>query len=322
MLADKNGSTKSQIHLLVRDEGYWQALLALADHALAAADAAQQTDSGTDTYAFDVYNSADSELWLSAETAMEADEPFDLDVLGFNKGGLLVEWQGLSGFVPASHLIPDHLTRSEDHDTALQARVGTPIRVKLIEVSPQNRRLIFSERAAQVDADTRQSLWERIAPDMVLTGTITNLTDFGAFVDLGGVEGLIHISELSWSRLDHPGDIVEAGQEIEVKVLQVDHARKRVALSNKRTRPDPWQNIEQRYKPNQLVEGRVRDVVQYGAFVTLEDELEGLIHVSELAEGSFLHPRNVVRKDQHVVVRVLQVNPRERRIALSLRGIP
>jgi small subunit ribosomal protein S1 len=193
--------------------------------------------------------------------------------------------------------------------------------VKLIEVSAENDRLIFSERAVQVDADTRQTLWDTIAPGMVMEGVITNLTDFGAFVDLGGVEGLIHISELSWSRLKHPSDIVDIGETIDAKVLQVDHERKRVALSYKMTRHDPWQDIETRYRPDQIVEGVIRDVAPYGVFVTLEDELEGLVHVSEFGDLGGTNPLDSVERGQYIVVRVMNVNARNRRIALSLRGI-
>ncbi|MCA9965644.1 MAG: S1 RNA-binding domain-containing protein, partial [Anaerolineales bacterium] len=154
-----------------------------------------------------------------------------------------------------------------------------------------------------------------------IEGEVTNLTNFGVFVDLGGVEGLIHISELSWSRVLHPSDILEPGNTVSVVVLNVDRRNQRVALSLKRTKKDPWRTAEQRYYAGQLVEGVVSNIVNYGAFVLLEEELEGLIHISELAEGSFLHPRNVVQSGMKVTARVLTVDAASKRLALSLRGL-
>jgi len=183
-------------------------------------------------------------------------------------------------------------------------------------------RLILSERATLVEADQREKLFYRIEPGQIHEGTVTNLTNFGAFVDLGGVEGLIHISELSWSRVIHPSDMVEPDQEVRVKVLNVDSENGRVALSLKRLRENPWLTVDERFKPGQLVEGIISNVVSFGAFVMIEDELEGLIHISQLAEGVFLHPRNVVQKGQIVVARVLKVDGDNKRLALTLRGLP
>lgn len=316
-----DGLSRDRVPPLVRDNSYWQALLAFVEHEAEREPAVSAEMMEGDEFRWTPVSAA-SEAWREAQEALEADEAFELIVTGYNKGGLLVTWRGLSGFVPASHLVGVRAIDQDDaRAAALSNRVGSTVEVKLIEVSAENSRLIFSERAAQVDADTRQNLWEHITPGEEHSGVVTNLTDFGAFVDLGGVEGLIHISELSWSRLDHPSDIVEPGQEVSVKVLQVDRARRRVALSYKQTRPDPWVGIEERYRAGQEVIGVVRDVVAYGAFVTLERELEGLVHVSELAEGSFMHPKNVVTAGRRVRVRVLQVNAGERRMALSLKGV-
>ena len=148
---------------------------------------------------------------------------------------------------------------------------------------------------------------------------MTNLTTFGAFVDLGGVEGLIHISELSWDRVHHPSDVVHPGQQVETYVLGVNPEEGRIALSLKRLRPNPWSDVESRYYIGQLVDGEVTNVVSFGAFVRLEEGLEGLIHISELAEGSFLHPRNVVREGDMVRVRVLSIDGANQRLGLSLR---
>jgi len=179
--------------------------------------------------------------------------------------------------------------------------------------------LILSERAAQVQPGTRAAVLNNIQPGDVCRGLVTNLCDFGVFVDLGGIEGLIHISELSWGRVGHPRDILNRGETIEVYVMSVDPAQERVALSLKRLRPDPWQTVEDHYRVGQVVEGQVTNVVDFGAFVCIEDGLEGLIHVSELAEGHFLHPRNVVNEGDVVKARILNIDGRARRLGLSLR---
>jgi small subunit ribosomal protein S1 len=244
-------------------------------------------------------------------------------VTGYNKGGLLVQWLGLPGFVPASQLVnfPQFHVATQ-RIQVLKETVNKVLTLRIIEVNRSANRLILSERAAQVQAVQRLNILQSINPGDILQGVVTNLTDFGAFVDLGGVEGLIHISELSWSRVLHPSKIVRPNDSIKVLVLGVDQANERVALSLKQLRSDPWQTAEQRYKPGQVVSGVVSNILNYGAFVLLEPELEGLVHISELAEGSFLHPRNVVALGDNVVARVLQVDSRAKRLALSLRGVP
>ena len=179
--------------------------------------------------------------------------------------------------------------------------------------------MILSERAAQVEAGTRADILTGLQPGDVVTGIITNLCEFGAFVDLGGLEGLIHISELSWGRVGHPQNLLSRGQEVDVYVLGVDRNAGRVALSLKRMRPDPWASVEDRYEVGQLVEGVVTNVVDFGAFACIEEGLEGLIHVSELAEGNFLHPRNVVTEGEMVRARILTIDGTARRLGLSLR---
>ncbi len=263
-----------------------------------------------------------SNPWRAAQTLRQADESVQLTVAGYNKGGLLVTWHNLQGFVPASQLVdfPQFHLESE-RVKALRQWLNRTITLKIIEIDPEQNRLIFSERAALVNASQRANLFNRIGPGQVLEGVVTNLTNFGAFVDLGGVEGLIHISELSWSRVTHPSAIVKPGQPVAVKVLNVNHRDERIALSLKRLKPNPWQTADQQYKPGQLVEGVVSNVVSFGAFVQVEDELEGLIHISELAEGSFLHPRDVARVGDKVTARVLYVDGDAKRLALSLRRV-
>jgi small subunit ribosomal protein S1 len=260
------------------------------------------------------------QAWERAQEAMDRGETFALEVTGANRGGLLVEWNGLQGFIPASHLC--EAPRQQDprqRITELARYVGLQVRARIIEVDPQQSRLVFSERAAQSSFRAPATILSSLAPGDVCEGSVTNLTTFGAFVDLGGVEGLIHVSELSWDRVRHPSDVLSPGQHVRVHVLGVNAEEGRVALSLKRLRPNPWADVASRFHAGQVVEGLVTNVVSFGAFVRIEEGLEGLIHISELAEGSFLHPRNVVREGDSVRVRVLNIDPAHQRLGLSLR---
>lgn len=255
--------------------------------------------------------------WQEAQALLSAETVIELRPHSYNKGGLLVTWNQLLGFVPASQLVGlAELHLPQERLAHLQTRLQQTVRLKIIEADPQRKRLVFSERAAQTEAIKRQGLWEMLRPGSRLTGTITNLADFGAFVDLGGVEGLIHISELSWQRLLHPSDIVQAGQVVEVLVLRCEPGNQRVALSLKQLRPDPWQKVGERYRPGQIVSGTVSNIAHFGVFVLLEEGLEGLIHTMELNGEAALVKGDPVRS------KVLQVNSLNRRLSLTLRGIP
>lgn len=258
--------------------------------------------------------------WAAAEETLRQDKLVELEVIGFNKGGLLLNWYGLQGFVPASQLnhLP-HVHHEAERLRELERRQGQRLRLKIIELDRTRNRLVFSERMAVSQMTDRERLLQLVRPGDILQGRVTNFTRFGVFIDLGGVEGLLHISELSWSRVEHPGDLVQADQVVRVKVLQVDPTEQRIALSLKQMHPDPWLDVEKRYHPGQFVTGIVSRVVNYGAFVRVEEELEGLIHSSELADGSFLHPHDVIKRGEPVRARVLQVDGRGRRLALSLR---
>lgn len=258
--------------------------------------------------------------WQAARQLYEVDEPIDLDVVGYNRGGLLVGFRSLQGFVPASHLVNFATQLAEDERmSALSRRMGTRLKLKVIEYDPAKGRVVFSERAAQSGPGSRQAVLTSLHPGSVVSGVVTNVCDFGAFVDLGGIEGLIHVSEVSWSRVGHPRDVLSCNQLVQVSVLSVDADQGRVALSLKRMRPDPWANVDQRYHLGQVIEGVVTNVVNFGAFVGIEEGLEGLIHVSELADGHFLHPRNVVREGDRVRACVVSIDGPGRRLGLSLR---
>jgi small subunit ribosomal protein S1 len=252
---------------------------------------------------------------------MNDDEAVELQVVGFNRGGLLVEWNSLRGFVPASQLVDFPATSNSIlRRKVLSERVGEKLLLRVIELNEEQNRLILSERAARAMPGERADLLTRLRPEDTCSGHITNLCDFGAFVDLGGVEGLIHISELSWGRVGHPSDILQRGQFVEVYVLEVNKEAGRIALSLKRLHPDPWETVSQRYRIGETVAGTITNVVDFGAFARIEDGLEGLIHVSELAEGHFLHPRNVVQEGQQITARILSIDGRARRLGLTLRS--
>ena len=260
--------------------------------------------------------------WEAARQLYESDEPVELEVIGCNRGGLIVGLSSLRGFVPASHLVdfPAQLSE-EERRAALARKVGQRLRLKVIEYDPPKGRVVFSERAAQAGPGSRKHVLERLNPGDVVQGVVTNVCDFGAFVDLGGLEGLIHVSEVSWNRVAHPREVLNYNQDVEVSVISVDRAQARVALSLKRLRPDPWATVEERYQVGQIIEGTVTNVVNFGAFVCLEDGLEGLIHVSELAEGNFVHPRSIVREGERVRARIVSIDGAGRRLGLSRRRI-
>jgi small subunit ribosomal protein S1 len=296
------------------DEGWWAAVLQEEETHFSAkrGNGKAQSAAGGDPVAD----------WQAARHLYEVDEPVELDVVGYNRGGLLVGFQSLQGFVPASHLVNFATQLSEDERMlALSRKVGTRLKLKVIEYDPAKGRVVFSERAAQSGPGSRQQVLGNLRPGSVISGVVTNVCDFGAFVDLGGIEGLIHVSEVSWSRVGHPRDVLSYNQTVQVSVLSVDADQGRVALSLKRLRPDPWANVEQRYSVGQIIEGLVTNVVNFGAFVGIEEGLEGLIHVSELADGHFLHPRNVVREGDQVRACVVSIDGPGRRLGLSLRRL-
>jgi small subunit ribosomal protein S1 len=309
------------------DESYWTALLQEGE---VAADSGKPQLDDALWGSFDVENpdpdhavspySGSQADWEQVEQVFEADTTVELRVIGYNRGGLLVEWNSLRGFIPASQLVDfPVMADSRQRRDSLANRVGQQLRLRVIELEREQNRLILSERAAQVQPGTRANVLHTIDKGDICTGRVTNLCEFGVFVDLGGLEGLIHISELSWGRVGHPGDILKRGDTIEVYVMHVDQDQGRVALSLKRLHPDPWQTVETRYTVGEMVEGVITNVVDFGAFACIEEGLEGLIHVSELAEGHFLHPRNVVREGETVRARILNIDGRNRRLGLSLR---
>ena len=262
--------------------------------------------------------------WRRAQKLFEDSETFQTQVAGFNKGGLIVRLGRLRGFVPASQLAPQHRgSDSQQPEERWSRLVGTDVQVKVIELNRKRKRLILSERAALRlrREEQKAELLETLRPGEVRRGTVSSLADFGAFVNLGGADGLVHLSELSWNRAAKPGDVVKVGQEVEVYVLNVDQERRRIALSLKRLEPEPWATAESRYYVGQLVEGTITRIANFGAFALVNDEIEGLIHISELSEGRINHPQDVVSEGQKHVMRIIRIDPKRRRMGLSLKRV-
>ncbi len=264
--------------------------------------------------------------WEEACVLMARREIVELEPISANRGGLIVQLGRLRGFVPASQLSPSRcVPRISDPACVqfLEQLVGQKIRARIIEADREKNRLIFSERAAEARSrdSERARILDSIQEGEVRTGRVSNLTDFGAFVDIGGVEGLIHLSEISWERVAHPGKALQVGQEVQVMVLSVDRERQRVALSLKRLCPDPWTTVAERYMEGQLVECCITRLTKWGAFATLvgDEAIEGLIHVSELCDSPSANPGEVVQPGQVVTLRVVRVEPERHRLALSLR---
>ncbi len=262
--------------------------------------------------------------WMEAQDLADRGEIIEGQVIGYNKGGLVFPVGEIRGFIPASQIpgFPQGLSQ-EQRLQRLSKMVGETLRVKIIEINRRKRRLILSATAAQREwrRQQRERLLAELREGEVRRGVVSSLCNFGAFVDLGGADGLIHLSELSWRRVRHPREVLKVGQEVEVYVLHLDREKKRIALSLKRLQPEPWSLIEDKYEVGQLVEGTVTNVVDFGAFARIEDGVEGLIHVSELAEGPISHPRDVVKKGDLLLLRIIRIDTRRKRLGLSLKRV-
>jgi small subunit ribosomal protein S1 len=266
--------------------------------------------------------------WRDAEELLKSGQVFETQVAGFNKGGLIVRVGKVRGFVPATQLEGTYRKKietpgeaAEGSELELSAYVGKKVKLKVIELDRERNRLILSERAAlrELRKEQKERLLQDLKEGTVLTGTVTSVADFGAFVDLGGMDGMIHLSELSWTKIAHPSDLLKVGDKIEVQVLGVDRDRERIALSLKRRQPEPWSTVEERYKVGQLINGTITKLASFGAFARLEDNIEGLIHISELADRRIQHPKEVVKEGDTLQLRVIRIDPARRRLGLSLK---
>ena len=253
--------------------------------------------------------------WKAIEGAAESGEPVNGRVIEVVKGGLILDL-GVRGFLPASLV---DIRRVQDLDEFL----GKELRCKVIELNRSRNNVVLSRRAVLEDErkEMRQAILDRLNPGDVVEGTISNIVDFGAFVDLDGMDGLIHISELSWSHVNHPSEVLEIGQTVNVKVLDIDRERQRISLGLKQTQSDPWQQVLDHYGENDVVEGRVTKVVTFGAFVEILPGVEGLVHISELAAHHVENPREVVSQGDPVNVLILEIDGDRRRLSLSLKRV-
>ena len=263
--------------------------------------------------------------WGSVEKMITDETVTDSKVIGFNKGGLIVPVGGLRGFVPASQISAARrsMATGETPEQRWQKMVGDPISVRIIEVDRERRRLILSERATS--NESRQSLKDRVIGELeegkIYSGRVTSLADFGAFVNINGADGLVHLSELSWDRIQHPKEILEIGQEVKVKVINIDREKRRIGLSIRALQDDPWSARVEKFSVGQLVEGVITRLTKFGAFARLEGDIEGLIHISEISEHRIEHPKEAIKEGEIKTLRVIRIDPEQHRIGLSLRKV-
>ena len=264
--------------------------------------------------------------WDRAEELIKTEDSFDSSIAGYNKGGLIVSIGQLRGFVPASQvsLVRRMNASGDTPDQRWSKMVGEEITVQVIEVDRNRRRLILSER--QAINETRETLKDRLLDDLdvgdIRTGRVTSLADFGAFVNIEGADGLVHLSEVSWERVQHPNEVLKIGQEVQVQVISIDRDQKRIGLSIRRLQEDPWIKKVENLREGQLVEGTVTHLTKFGAFARLgEDDLEGLIHISELSEKRIEHPKEAISEGDVLTLRIIKIDRERHRIGLSLRKV-
>jgi len=253
--------------------------------------------------------------WRKIERAAESGEPVEGTVIEVVKGGLIIDL-GVRGFLPASLVDIRRVPNLDEY-------MGTKIECKVIELNRSRNNVVLSRRAVLEEErkEQRQEILDRLQPGMVVEGTISNIVDFGAFVDLNGIDGLIHISELSWSHVNHPSEVLSIGDRVEVKVLDIDRDRQRISLGLKQTQEDPWQRIVDTYSVGDELEGKVTKVVTFGAFVEILDGVEGLVHISELAPHHVENPREIVQPGDDIRVKILEIDSERRRLSLSAKRV-
>ncbi|HEY1835104.1 MAG TPA: 30S ribosomal protein S1 [Solirubrobacteraceae bacterium] len=253
--------------------------------------------------------------WRRIETAAESGEPVEGTVIEVVKGGLIIDL-GVRGFLPASLVDIRRVPNLDEY-------MGTKIETKVIELNRSRNNVVLSRRAVLEEErkEVRQQILDRLQPGLVVEGQISNIVDFGAFVDLDGIDGLIHISELSWSHVNHPSEILSIGDTVKVKVLDIDRDRQRISLGLKQTQEDPWQRIVDTYNVGDELAGKVTKVVTFGAFVEILDGVEGLVHISELAPHHVESPREIVHPDDDIRVKILEIDSERRRLSLSAKRV-
>jgi small subunit ribosomal protein S1 len=322
-MTDENGRGKNDRSAPVLDEGWWDSVLAeesrysttqrmVATKPEVRREAVQESQTA---------QPAQTPVnWTHVKDLYMNDRIIDLTVTGQNRGGLLVEGSGLFGFVPLSHLVDLAGKETLDRIHDLEPYVGRTLRLKVIECVPEDGRVVFSERAAQSEPGKRAELFHSLHSGQRVCGTVTNVTDFGVFVDLGGVEGLVHISELSWGRVTHPSQFVKLGGSIDVQVLELAPERCRVALSMKRLMPNPWTNADHEFPINSVHAATITSVLSYGVFARLDVfGVEGLVHSSEIPHEEGVLLKDILSEGQSIQVRVLHLDPAHHRLGFSMR---
>lgn len=292
------------------DEGWWSSLLAEEVKSTRSHSGEEiknaRTSTGVD--------------WEIIKGFYERDEVICLQVQGFNRGGLLVQGEHLQGFVPISHLLEvPTVIEDEKKEKTLKAFVGKTLELKVIECNPTLERVVLSQRAAQAGEGCRKRIFRELERGGIASGIVTNITNFGVFVDLGGVEGLIHVSELSWGRVRHPREVLSVGDRVEAIVLEISEEEERVALSYKRQFYNPWDDILDHYAPGDIVPATITSITRYGAFARIKEGIEGLIHVSTMSlNGSQTSIRDIINSGQEVTVNILHIDVERRRLGLGL----
>jgi small subunit ribosomal protein S1 len=312
MLSRQDGLNLGEENEPELDEGWWSAVLA---------DEISQKEHNHEKNPQDVsVPILPSVDWDQVLGVFNRDEVVILHVQGFNRGGLLVQSTGVQGFVPVSHLVDMPGSINEDErQKKLSSYVGRSLHLKIIECEPSQERIVFSERAALAGEGRRKQLFQSLKPGSIVQGIVTNVTDFGVFIDLGGVEGLIHVSELSWGRVQHPKEVLLVGQKVQALVLQVCEESSRVALSLKRLFANPWETLIERYKPGDVIAASITDILRFGAFARLEEGVEGLIHISSInLPAGKKDLENILHTGQNVQVRILHIDVERRRLGLGL----
>ena len=296
------------------DEGWWASVLADEEaYAMPAKSSTQKAG----------VSSSGTVDWKRVQNLFERDEIISLNVYGYNRGGLLVQAEGIQGFVPVSHLVDMPCGIQEDERRQILGEyVGRILELKVIECEPSQERIVLSERAAQAGEGRRRQLFNTLKPGELVRGTVTNVTDFGVFIDLGGLEGLIHVSELSWGRVQHPSCILKVDQPVEALVLMISEENGRVALSLKRLTPNPWEILQRNYRPGDIVSATITSIIRFGAFARLQEGIEGLIHVSTVhIPGNRKDLESYLSAGQNVKVRILHVDADKRRLGLELVSV-
>lgn len=282
----------------------------------------QSEDEGT--FLLSISEAQQQKDWIWAQELLDSGEITAHRVIGYNKGGLTVEFNQLRGFVPASHVVdmPRNLSEEERREQ-FESRINRELNLIVIEVERRRRRLVMSEMLAErkLRDAAKERLFDTLAVGDVIDGEVRSIRPFGAFVDIGGADGLLHVSEIEWAPVAHPRDVLQVGDSVTVQVIRLDPDQQRIALSRKRVLPNPWTGVEDRYRPNEIVPVKITRVVDFGAFAQLEPGVEGLIHISELADIAVAEPLKTVRSGDEIDVKILRIDPARQRVGLSRRQV-